>query len=202
MLKARYYETLEDLPIYNWHRLHKDNDLKWLLRQPVRFMTPTTVHKLNVHYRDLNYQFEHLNLTVLKAKRDVIVNIIDLILDISKNSKDIEKIAKASTILQALIITPDPVMDWLFDVKFTETPNQKHLLTGIAVKIERYNKQKEQHQDNPQSLNEKVVQIETLLHVNIDVKTCSVALFAEYERQAVALIRQQQRNGIKRTNKV
>ena len=185
-----YFDSLDELPVYNWSMLHKTDQLEWLCRDRSRTLTRVEVTKLNSVYVDMVYQFTNVNRDVLVAKRDIIIKIIDLILEIAGNSKDIDKMQKASLILRALIVTPDPLSTWLFDVDFTETSQQKNLLTEIAIKIEKYNRKKQRLEDHPQSLNEKVVKIETLLGVHIDPKVCSVALFTEYEKQAINKIKE------------
>jgi transcriptional regulator CtsR len=30
----RYYKSIEDLPVYNWWKIHEENDFKWLLSNP------------------------------------------------------------------------------------------------------------------------------------------------------------------------
>lgn len=192
--RYNYYLSLDTLPIYNWYKLHKQKDLKYLLildnydqKVKIRLLFRSELQK---HLETLFYEFDELNLPVLRAKRDIIVRVLELFQDIFMNSKDIEKIEKAGTILSALMITDAPDMNWLFQIDFTETNDQKRFLTEIGIAINRFNKKSESKKDNPeQSLNEKKVKIESLLGVNIDTRKCSVMEFQAYEKEAIEKIK-------------
>jgi len=184
--KTVYYTSLDDLPIWNWDRLHKTNDFRYICKEGLPNAEAMLV------YKELMYSFDKLSLPLLRAKRDILVRVIDLVIPIIKESKDKQKIKNAGVILRAIALSGEH-SDWLFEVNFTETSNQKQLLSLLAVAIKKSESIKPLVSDAEQTLNEKVVYIERALNVNIDIKSDSVNLFMEYQKQAVDLINKQKR---------
>ena len=180
--KPIYYTSLDELSIYNWSKLHLDNDWTYLVKSG---KYDRSVYKL---YKELLSQFEHLNVPTLRAKKKVLIEVIGLVLDIAENSSDIEKLEKASKILRAIMIS-GAHSDWLFNVDFTETSDQRAKLTRIAVAIKAHEellaRDEEKKGDKRQTLNDKIVNLEQILGVKIDPKDTSVLLFAAYERMAI-----------------
>jgi hypothetical protein len=182
------YQDLDTLPIWNWYKLHKANDLKYLLKMDnySRKVQITQREKelLEEHYKALIYSFEKIDLSILEAQRDYQVMIMELIIKINQESKDAAKLDKAFTILNGVMLSDEPVSRWLYEVDYIEIPEHKKDITRIAVAVERYNAMKKRPHSE-QTLNEKVVMLERILSVKIDPKVCPVSLFQEYERQAV-----------------
>jgi len=190
-----YFKSLDDIPIWNWYKLHETNDLKYLLKIPdyTKKIVVSSYFKalLKSQYQSLIYQFEKMDLTLAKLKRDYVVKLLELIQKIAKESLDYEKVGKAFTIIQGLLVSDEPQTDWLFNVNFTETPDQKSYLTEVAIAVKKYNAEVNGNKRvKKQTLYEKTVKIETILGVKIDVKTCSVLMYSEYEREAVNRIEQ------------
>lgn len=139
-------------------------------------------------YAKLLSEFEVSKSPVIKAKKRVLVRIIDVILNIVSTSKDVEKIKTASLILRALMIDSSHE-EFIWNVDFVETSDQKQLLTQLAVEVKKYNdKVKKQGERKQQTLLEQKVRIEQVLGVQIDVKKCSVAEYMVYSREAVSKI--------------
>lgn len=197
--KKRYYKSyksLDDLPMWNWDKLIKGNklDLKYLLilddYNDSLKINSNQRQTLKTDYNEIKYQFDKINLPLLLAKRDIIVKITELIIDIFKNSRDIEKMEKAAIILNGLMITDAPDFNWLFQVDFTETNEQKRFLTEIGIVINNYNKKiKRAKEGTQQTLIEKTVKIESLLGLRIDIKICSVSKYMAYENEAIEKIK-------------
>lgn len=187
--KPIYYESLDDMTIWEWEQLHKNNDWTYLMKKG------KPDYRAPAIYKDLLSQFEYLSAPVLRAKKKILLEVIDLVINIAENSQDLEKLYNASRILNAIIISGEH-SDWLFTVDFTETPEQRGMLTNIAVAIKNHERIKESRQsdDKPQSLNQKIVAMEQLLGVKIDPRVTSVLLFATYEKSALDKIRSQNRN--------
>lgn len=185
--KTTYYRSLDELPIWNWDMVHKTNSYTYLCKSGEPDEEAEDV------FRDLSYTFDKLELPVLKAKRDVAVKVIDLIVDIMANSKDPENLDNASMILSAIAVS-GAHSEWLYSIDFTETPNQKQMLSLLAMTVKKSEALQKNTEGFSQTLNEKIVSIERMLSVNIDPKTCSVNLFMEYEKQAIELARQRNKN--------
>lgn len=177
-----YYESLDELPIWNWEMVHKAKSYKYLCKQG------KPDEKAEEVYRKISYTFDKLELPMLKAKRDAAVKIIELLVSIMKDSKDSKKIDEAVTILNAVAVAGEH-SDWLYKFDFTETSNQKQLLSLATVAVKKSESLKKNIGKTEQTLNQKVVAIERILNVNINPKDCSVNLFMEYERQAVELMK-------------
>ena len=184
----KYYKDLDTLPIWNWYKLHEKGDLKYLLididyndkiRTTVKFYK-----ELKQTYNQLIEQFDNLDISVLRAKARYQVKLMQLIKEIAKSSTDPKKLDRAFNITLALLATDKPISDWLFKVDFTENQEQRSYLTDIALAINDYNTEVKKH-DTKQSLIEKTVKIETVLNVQIDVKTCSVNKYKEYEKLTI-----------------
>ena len=191
--KYDYFKSLDDVTIWNWYKLHETNDLKYLLKIPdyTKTIIVSSYFKalLKSQYQSLIYQFEQMDLTLARLKRDYVVKLLELIQKIAKESLDYKKVGNAFTIIQGLLASDEPQTDWLFDVNFTETPDQRSYLTEVAIAIKRYNAEVEGNKRvKKQTLYQKTVKIETILGVKIDVKTCSVLMYSEYEQEAIKKI--------------
>jgi hypothetical protein len=143
--------------------------------------------QLKAAYDDLLSQMPAVDLTILQAKMRYQVKLMDLVKELCLTSTDPVKLDKAYSIVMGLLTMERPEADWLFKVDFTETQSQREYLTEIARAIHDYNK-KNRKTGREQTLNEKVVRIETILNVKINVRECSVLMFREYERQAIEKI--------------
>ena len=102
MLRYRFYTTLDDIPIYNWDKCNITNDVRYLLKLKDYSKLPN-IHKyahndLIRNYSELVKQFDVSSSPVIKAKKKVMVRIIDIIIAVVQTSKDVEKIKKASKI--------------------------------------------------------------------------------------------------------
>ena len=74
--------------------------------------------------------------------------------------------------------------EFIWNVEFTETTDQKQLLTQLAVEVKRYNEKVQKLKvRKQQSLEEQVARITSGLGVNIDAKTCSVNQFLAYSKE-------------------
>lgn len=187
MFNYKLYTDLELLPIWNWSKCVKENDVRYLLRLDDYNKLPSInkfAHRDLIRiYSKLFNQFDIKQNQIIKAKKKVLIRIIDIILDIVRTSKDVEKIRKASTILRALMI--DSTHDeFIWNVDFVETADQKQLLTQLAIDVKKYNeKVKKQGERKQQTLSEQIARISSGLGVNIDAKTCSVNQFMAFSKE-------------------
>ena len=187
MSKLKYYTRLSDLSIYRWDMCYKDNDLRWLIcaKEPTEIdITPEQRSELTKIHYELLCQFENLNLPLMQKKIDIAVRVIDFI-KASLNAKDNEKLLRAGVIMQALIATDDPDIDWLFKTDIAETREQKLIMTDLAVRIENYNKQKQKEENTiKQTLEYQTAVIaESLGGLLIDIKKTSVLQFFAYKQR-------------------
>lgn len=187
--KFKYYKSLDTLPIWNWYKVHKTNDLKYMLiidnYDEVVKLSSHKVKLLQTVYQDLLYSFETINAPLLEQKKKIVLRIIDLIIEIMSTGLDIGKVEKAGTILSAMLIMNDPNIDWLYKVDFTDSSKQKDFITKLAIEIKKYDEQKSQQKTfKEQSLYEKTSKIMSILGVTIDIKTCPVILYQAHEAEA------------------
>jgi len=188
--RLKYYTRLADLSIYRWDMLHKENDLRWLIK--TKEPTKAKVNKLHEiqlakTYQELIYQFDSLNLPLLKKKAAIVVRIIDFLLE-SLNTKDIKKLENVSIIMRALMITNDPDVSWLYDVDLAETREQKWLITDLAVKIKQFNEQKEKEKNRERlTLEQQLAKLDLGFHLN--VKKTSVLQFIAYQNEKIEKIK-------------
>ena len=131
-------------------------------------------------YADMVAKYPKQRNRIIQAKKKVIELLIDLVLDITRNSNDVDKLRKASKVLRALMIDSSHEK-FLWDVNFTETPQQQSILTELSIAIKRYNTQVERVQNVPKrNLYEQTAHMETVLGIKIDVKTTSVLQYLAY----------------------
>lgn len=194
MLRYSIHNSLNSLPIYQWDQCVKKNDTRYLLKLKDYDRLPNVNKYLQRDlirvYADLLSQFEIKQSPIIKAKKRVLVRIIDIILNIVSTSKDVEKIKKASLILRALMVDSSHE-EFIWNVDFVETADQKQLLTQLAVEVKRYNeKVKKQGARKQQSLFEQIARITSGLGVNIDARTCSVSQFLAYTAEYTTKVNQ------------
>ena len=192
--KLRTYQTLDELPIWNWNMVDKKNDMRYLyiLNNYSDLPKLTSIRRLVLlhSYRELILQFDNIKNPLLLAKKKVIGKILDVVRSIAAESRDIEKIEKAKIFLKALIITPDPDVSWLEKEKFTETARQKQLVSLLIVEVKKYISLKTNvGSKKKQTLQEQVAKIETILGVNIDVRRCSVSQFTAYQNETTEKVK-------------
>ena len=166
------------------------NDLRYLLQlksySKLPYMHKYLRRDLAYNYSQLVKHFDITNSPIVRAKKQVLVRIIDIILDIVRTSKDVEKIGIASTILRALMIDPNNE-DFLWNVDFLETTDQKSMLTHLSIEIKKYNeKVKQQVNRKKQTLEQQIAKIETGLGVHIDSRKCSVLQYLAYSKEYAA----------------
>lgn len=191
-LKYNIYQSLESLPMWNFDKIQHKNDLRYMLDLKTYDKLPKInkylARDLAHHYKKLIESYNSELTNVQKAKQKVVSQVIEMVLEIVRSSKDVEKMRQASVILRALMIDPDHE-DFLWNVDFTETPTQKQLLTRISVAIRRYNDKKKLTENRKkQDLYEQTARIETILGVNIDLKSCSVRLYQAYAKEAISKV--------------
>jgi hypothetical protein len=195
MLTKNYsaFQTLGECPVWNWFRVTEEQDLRYLLRlksyEKLPRFTKSRQDYLQAIYKELLLQFENLNSPVLKAKAKVMVRIIDLVLETVKTGKDPDKLKKASLIFRGLMLAQDPNLDWLYDVDFTDNISQKRLIPFLAVELKKLEERKAQGKGRkPVSLDKQLVRLESVLGININRRKTSVAMFLEYQKEAVQKI--------------
>lgn len=189
--RLKYYTRLADLSIYRWDMLHKEDDLRWLIKAK----EPTKV-KINGFdslimaktYQELIYQFDSLNLPLLRKKAAIAVRIIDFVLE-TLNTQSIERIENASIIMRGLLVAKNPDSDWLFNVDISETKEQKWLITDLAVKIKQYNEQQKRIENkDPLTLEQQLAKLNLGFHLN--VKKTSVLQFIAYQNERIEQLKQ------------
>ena len=191
MKRKRAYQTLSECPIWNWEQVTKKDDLRYLWILDNYGHLPKLSRYAQIYlqhtYAQLVLQFDNLKSPVIEARKKVIIRILDLVLEIVATSKDIEKLEKASVISRAMMITPDIDESWLYNVDFTDSSSQKHLINYLAIEIKKYqDKVKKQKAKPVQSLYEQIARIESFLGVTIDSRRCSVLQFLAYQSEAAS----------------
>ena len=189
--RLKYYTRLADLSIYRWDMLHKENDLRWLIK--TKEPTKVKVNKLhslmmNRVYQELIYQFDSLNLPLLRKKAEIAVRIIDFVIETLK-TQNIQTIENASVIMRGLLAAKNPNIDWLYNVNIAETREQKWLITDLAVKIKQYNEQQKRIESRePLTLEQQLAKLNLGFHLN--VKKTSVLQFIAYQNERIEQIKQ------------
>jgi len=188
-----YFKSLDTLPIWNWYQYHKHHDLKYFLClkdfTQVVVLTEDFKRVLYLNYDDLISQFDELNLEVMIAKREYQVKLFDLITNIARNGNiftDAEQMDAAFKILIKLASHEDPEMEWLYKLPL-KNPELRRFLPEIARALIEYRKLKDKPTPE-QDLMDKIVRINSELHVNIDEMTCSVRKFMAYQKQYIERI--------------
>ena len=155
-----YYESLDDISIWAWEQVHKRNSFKYLCKQG-----EPDERALQV-YRGLLYSFEKVSAPLLKLKRDILVKVIDLLINIVQNNKDPKDLDDAKMVLQAIALTGEH-HEWLFEKDFAKTGDQKIMLSQLALLVKRHETFSGKMKEHPQSLNEKIVTIESKFLVSL-----------------------------------
>ncbi len=180
MLSHKIYDTLETLPIFNFDKVQQTQDLRWLLHKPNARMNKHLQRDLMRIYVDLIAKYQTGKNRVLEAKKVVISLLVELVLDVARNSKDVDKLKKASIILRALMIDSTHE-EFLWNVDFTETPEQRGLLTELSIAIKKYNDQVRKAKDiTKQTIYDQLSNIESVLGIKIDIYTCPVVQWQSY----------------------
>ena len=182
--KYKIYRDLSELPIINWEAVQDSNDLRHLLILDSYVALPD-IHKylhrdLQRIYARMVERYPKQENRIIKYKKKVIELLIDLVLDITRNSNDVDKLCKASKVLRALMIDSSHEK-FLWDVDFTETPEQKSMLTELSIAVKKYNNQVERIKSAPKrNIYEQTTEMETVLGIKIDIKTTSVLQYLAY----------------------
>jgi hypothetical protein len=144
----KFHRSLETLPIWNWHQLHKHNDLKYLLQvndfEGIE-LTKDFKKTLQAVVDEMVYEFDDLNLGLIIAQRDYKIKLFELMRSILSTSKEPDKLDASFHVFMKLSITDDPDVNWLWEEDFTKSINtteQKQMLTETAVAIARYKDKK------------------------------------------------------------
>lgn len=157
----------------------------------IRAKNPTSIEineiqRLNLLrvYQDLVYQFDELDLPLMRKKAEIIVCVIDFVKEAIK-IKDLDRINKASIIMRAIMISPDPEISWLYDVDIAETKDQKELIMNLAIRIKAFNEAKVvEGKKEVISIEEVASQLSMVVGFHINIKKTSVLQFDAYKKQA------------------
>lgn len=185
--RLKYYKRLADISIYRWDMLHKEDNVRWLLKgdNSEKELSVVQYNILNVAYKELLLQFKKLELPLLKKKCQIAIKVIDFILETIEGTTDIKILENAETIMMGLLITDNPDISWIHNVKIAETADQRMILTELAVAIQDFNSQKEKDKDRPkQTLEEQSARMSNILGFNIDVKTTNILQFIAFQKEA------------------
>ena len=139
-------------------------------------------HALGI-YQHLLFQFEELDLSRLQAKRDIAIQILDLISDVSESMMTYEEIKYCNTVLRALVLDPTCI-DTLTLLKLLKEPEQKVKLSLISAEIKRFKSTK---QDDLQhiSIFDRAAKVSRALNgLPINVKEVSIVQFLALEKEA------------------
>ncbi len=176
----KYYRDLETLPIFAWDKVQQTNDVSWLLHKPRKNVNKYLLNNLTFVYVNLLKSYKSPDNRILTAKRNVIRTIIDLVSDIAINSKDAQKIERASVILRALMIdSSSDVLLWKGD--FVETAEQRQMLTLITIAVKKYTKAINITKGaKKQTIYDQLASLETNLGISIDIHKCPVVQWQSY----------------------
>ncbi len=176
-LEKVYYTDLDDVTVYNWHKLNKTNDFQWICRPKQK----PDIRAIGV-YQSLLFQFESLNLSILQEKKDIILQVISLVLKISESKQMNPEILESVTILlQALMINP-AAADINVLIKLLQEPDQKFQISLIAnakKKLERIIKS--ETNTDKDDIYEKTARMEKHFGINIDISKISIKQYQAYE---------------------
>lgn len=184
--KIPTYKTLDELPIWNYYMMGVKDDLRYLLKRDSYADLPQLKERLHLQlaytYHRLMEESELPESHLSKLKRQVILAINELVIEIATNSQDIEKIEQASILLRGLMIDSDPKIEWLH-VDWHETAKQKQLSARAEVAIKRYLEHKKDVDSAPDAdIYEQAATIEAVVGVKLDVKKCSVMEWMAYQK--------------------
>lgn len=167
--------------------LHNEDNVRWLLKgdNSEKDLSVVQYNILNVAYKELLFQFDRLELPLLKKKCQIAIKVIDFILETIEGTTDIQILENAGIIMRGLLVTDDPDVDWLYNTKITETADQRMILTELAIAIKDYNGQKEKEAGTTkQTLHERAARISEITGIKIDIKKDSVLDFIAFQKVA------------------
>ena len=180
-LLKRYYTDLNDISVYRWDKLHETNDYIWICKDNYK---PDA--KAVAVYMHLLYQFDELNLDNLRERRDMVLQIIEILKNIDVKDITIQELRPLNLFLQSLMIDPLSV-DLDTVSKFIRNPDIRVELSFLKLE------QKGLENRNPSKTNsiyDRVVQISKIIPgMQIDIKKMSIVQFTAYEREALKTIK-------------
>ncbi len=75
--------------------------------------------------------------------------------------------------------------EFLWNIDFTETPEQRGLLTRISIEIKKYNDLISKAKSRPkQTIHDQLANLETILGISIDIYKCPVVQWQSYVKTA------------------
>jgi len=174
-LEKRYYTDLNDYSVWRWDKLTKANDWQYLCREgqkPCKFASGV--------YQSLIFQFDSLNLTKLQDRRNIVLQVIELIIGISDADLTVKELDAINEVMQALVIDPIAIpIDFLF--KILKEPDLKIQLSYI--KLAKTNYVSQDTKKKPQTLNERVAQCAKAMGAHLDIKQLSIVQLMSYENE-------------------
>lgn len=183
-LHKRYYTDLNDVSVWRWDNLHKENDYIWICKG--NYKPDSNAQGV---YMSLIYQFDLLNLDNLKERTQIVLQVIDLITSIDESKISIEELQLLNVFLRALMINPNEIN---LDVVSKVVKNTDVKIAISLLKVEQNKLKKESV--NQISIYERVAQVSRILNgLSIDIKNTSIVQFIAYENEALKIIRNGQR---------
>ncbi len=184
----KLYKTLDTIPIWNFDKILTNNDIRYLLKlkdyEKLPKIGPFTQIKLLKAYTELMNAYQKGTNKILISKRRCLRAISNLVIEISRTSKNPEKIKKASLLLRGLMIDLSKD-EFIKDVDWLETPEQKMLLTHIKIELRKYQTQKEKLNNlKTYTIYEQVARLESVLGIKINMYTCNVEQYQAYIQEA------------------
>ena len=184
----KLYKTLDTIPIWNFDKVLTENDIRYLLKlkdyEKLPKIGPLTQVKLLRAYTDLMNAYQKGTNKILISKRRCLRAISNLVIEISRTSKNSEKIKTASLLLRGLMIDLSKE-EFINNVDWLETHEQKSLLTHIKIELRKYKTQKEKLDNlKTYTIYEQVARIESVLGIKIDMYNCNVEQYQAYINEA------------------
>jgi hypothetical protein len=178
------------MPIWNWYQFHKKRDFKYFIKLTDYSQSVSLTHEqkyfINTLHEAMIYDFDDLNLDVLRAKRDYQIQLYSFITEIAKNGNiftDYQEMDSAFKILMKLAQYDDPEAEWIFKLPIRK-PELRRFLTEVARALVEYTKLRNKPEPE-QDLMDKIVKINAELKVDINEKTCSVRKFMAYQKSYI-----------------
>jgi hypothetical protein len=176
--EKRYYTDLNDITAYKWDLLTKSGDYIHICREGKK------PDKLALGaYQHLLFQFEELDLSNLRERRDISIQAIELIQTLEVDGLEVEEVKALSLLLRALVINPiEAPLDLL--KKLIKSPEQKVQLSFIEVAIKQYNQTRGTAAKQKDIFQRAAACSKALNGTPIDVKKISIVQFHAYEKAA------------------
>jgi len=174
----RYITDLNNITAYAWDQLSQTNDYKWICqkgKEPDELAVGA--------YQYLLFQFNELNLSRLKERRDITLMVMDLVISISEGPMTVERLKILKPLMQGMILAPTEIPLGSLS-KLLKDSDQRVQLSFIKLAVKKY-KDSETPEGKHKNIFERAAACSKELNgTPIDVKKVSIVQFLAYEKAA------------------